>query len=255
VKRKAGAATRRVERGRSHSYLLDGQAVDGVTTIIGDGVPKKALAPWAAGAVADFAVANLATITALDPAAAVDLLKGAPWRDRDAAARRGTEVHRLGQHLVAGDEVTVPDELVGHVDSYVAFLNDWQANPVLVETVVLHRRHGWMGTLDLVADLADGHRWLLDLKTTRSGVFAESALQLAAYRHAEHYLDAEGAEQPMVTVERCGVVWVRADGYDVIPVEAGDEVYAFFRAAQWVATFANTVAKGVLAPALPARPL
>jgi hypothetical protein len=46
--------TRRVNSGRGHSYLLDGQKVDGVTTVIGNGIPKPALINWAAGTIASY---------------------------------------------------------------------------------------------------------------------------------------------------------------------------------------------------------
>lgn len=243
-------ATRRVNNGRGHSYKLAGEKVDGVTTVIGNGVPKPALPAWAARETAAYAWEKRETLLELDEAEAVDFLKGAPFRERDRAARRGTEVHRLAERLLAGDEIDVPEELAGHVDAYLRFLDDWQPAPVLVEGVVGHRGHRWMGTLDLIADLADGTRWLLDIKTTRSGVFGETALQLAAYRHAEFYLDDQGAEQPMPPVERTGVIWVRADGYDLVPVTADAAVYTYFRAAQYVATFQTEMSKVVIGDAI-----
>ena len=53
-----------------------------------------------------------------------------------------------------------------------------------------------MGTLDLVAKLADGQTWLLDWKTGGKGIFREAALQLCAYRNADFYVDGNGDEQP-----------------------------------------------------------
>jgi hypothetical protein len=89
--------------------------------------------------------------------------------------------------------------------------------------------------------------WLLDFKTSRSGVFSDMALQLAAYRYAEFYvlegeLDESGAavEHPMPPVERAGIVWLRADGYDLYPLEAGPEAFAAFGAVQAVADFATS---------------
>lgn len=237
------SVTRRYETGKGHWYKLDGQKVDGVTTVLSNGIPKPALTGWAAREVATFAATNLTLLAELDEAARIDLLKGAPWRDRDAAARRGTEVHRLAEQLITGTEVEVPDELVGHVDAYMRFLDDWQVNEVLVEFVCGHRNHKWMGTGDLVADLADGQRWLLDLKTTRSGIYGETALQLAAYRHADFYLDIDGNPQPFPKVDAVAAVWVRADGYDLIPVNAGDDVYRMFRYAQQIAAFTTRHSK------------
>jgi recombinational DNA repair protein RecT len=78
---------------------------------------------------------------------------------------------------------------------------------------------------------------LLDIKTTRSGIFGEVGLQLAAYRNAEFYIDADGKEQPMPRTTWAGAIWVRADGYDLVPVESGPDVYRVFRYAQQIAQF------------------
>ena len=39
-----------------------------------------------------------------------------------------------------------------------------------------------MGTFDLIADFNDGLRRLVDIKTTRSGIYPETTIQVAAYR-------------------------------------------------------------------------
>lgn len=232
------ALTKRIDSGRGHWYKLDGEKTTGVTTILSDGVPKPALTHWAAKAVATFAADNLELIGQLDRDARIDLLKGSPYRDRDAAARRGTEVHALGEKLVSGEEVEVPEELAGHVDSYIKFLDEWNVQPEHVELVVGNRKHKYMGSLDLIATLADGQRWLLDIKTTRSGIYSEVALQLAAYRYAEFYTDGT-TEQPMPQVDACGAIWVRADGYDLVPVNAGPSTFRTFLYVQQVARFAK----------------
>ncbi len=162
----------------------------------------------------------------------------APRSDRDKAANRGTQVHTFAEQLAAGREVEVPEELTGHVDSYLEWRRDWEPTDEMIELVVLNRQWRYMGRLDLICTMA-GERWLLDIKTNRSGPFAETALQLAAYRHAESYIDPADPtrEIPMPQVDRCGVVWVRGDGYDLFPYEAGpDEFRSFLYVAQ-VAAF------------------
>lgn len=235
------APVRRVDRtyrGKpTHHYVdTDGRRVPGVTTLLDQGMPKPALIHWAANATADYAVDHWDELSDLGPAARVKKLRSARFEDRDAAARRGTEVHQLGERLVRGEPVHVPDELAGHVDSYVSWLDRFAPDPVLVEATVFHTRFRYAGTLDLVADMAcpmpgcsGTCRWLLDLKTTRSGVYGEAALQLAAYAHAEGYVDADGQAQPMPHVDHCGVVWIRADGADLVPVRADDDVFLDFR--------------------------
>ena len=70
---------------------------------------------------------------------------------------RGTDIHNLAVKLQAGEEVDVPEPLLGHVDAYLAFTKEWQPQEYLVEVVVLNRRYRYMGTLDLVAELATGN--------------------------------------------------------------------------------------------------
>jgi hypothetical protein len=233
--------TRRINRGRYHEYLLDDTKVPSVTTIIREGVPKPALVQWAAREVAGYAVDHRDELAKLSSSEVLRRLERAPNEKRNQRAARGTEVHALAARLAAGEELEVPEPLVGHVDAYLAFVRDWQPRELLVEATILKRQPwgGYMGTLDLVAQLCDERVWLLDFKTTASGVWPETALQAAAYRHADAYLDAAGVEQPMPAVDRCGSVWLRADGYDLIPLETGPDVFRFFNYAMQVARFAK----------------
>lgn len=252
---------RRVNHGRYHSYVDDvtGEKIPGVTTIVGGGIPKDALVGWAANTTADYALDNWDRLAQLAPSARLKELKGARYAEKDAAARRGTQVHKLAQRLVAGEEVPVPAGLEGHVQSYVRFLDEFDVEPVLVEAVIVSHEHRYCGTLDLVADLLDiddpagGRvRWLLDVKTTRSGVYGETALQLAGYRYADAYLDDDGDEQDMPAVDRCGAVWVRPDGYDLVPVEVGPAqhrqlLYAQ-QTARWVDSSRDLIGEPIVPP-------
>jgi hypothetical protein len=126
-----------------------------------------------------------------------------------------------------GEEVVVPDHLAGHLEAYIRFLDDFQVVPVLVEKPVFSRTYKYAGTFDLVADI-DGVRWLLDIKTNASGVYAETALQLAAYRFADFYIEDDFSEHLMPPVERTGVIHVTASGYELVPVIADVEQFDIF---------------------------
>lgn len=230
------AGIRRIDRGRGHSYTIDGVRADGVTTLLGDGLAKPALINWAANATAGYAVDHWDELAAETISKRLDLLKKARYADLDQAARRGTEVHTLAEKLVQGKEVDVPDALAGHVESYVRFLDDFEPEPILVEAVVGNRKWRYAGTLDLVARI-DGEVWLLDVKTSRSGIFPEVALQLALYRWAEMYVGQDGEEHPMADlgITRSAAIHVRADGYDLIPLETGEAVYRDAQHVIWVA--------------------
>lgn len=238
---------RRVSNGKGHWYRdANGNRVPGVTTIIGDGVPKPALINWSANATVDYAIDHWAELDAMPVSGRANTLRKARYFDRDTAANRGTAVHNLAERLVRGEPVEVPEELAGHVESYVRFLDEWDVRPVLVERTVVSHRHGYAGTLDLVAELVDHsdidappQTWLLDIKTNRSGIFGETALQLAGYRHADVWMDDDDIEHPMPAVHRTGAVWVRADDYDLVPVEAGPDQHRALLYAQQVGRFTS----------------
>jgi hypothetical protein len=226
--------TRR-NHGRGHSYEVDGRKLPGVTTILDKTMPKPALIEWAGKTTAAYAVDRWAELADLTPSKRLERLNRARWEEKDTAARRGTEVHGLAEHLITGEKIDVPDELAGHVDAYLDFLTTWDPEPVLVEAVLANRAVGYCGTVDLVADLK-GTRWLLDIKTARSGIFGDTALQCCAYAHAEVWAGPDGEESPVpdLGIERVGAIHVRADGWDLRPLVAGDEVWNTFRHLAWV---------------------
>lgn len=272
--------TKRINRGRGHSYKLDGEKTEGVTGIINKGIPKPALVGWAAGSVGEFVadrlheedgriaadelVQELRKVNAeskypkkwdgsFSRMTIAQVLKGIPYLDRDRAGNRGTEVHRFAERIAAGEEVQVPDELIGHVDSYLAFLSDFDPEVRFLETVVGNREWGYMGTLDSIMEI-DGYGLVqVDLKTNRSGPFGEVGLQLAAYERAEFYLDGEGEQHPCWEVDGevreldgSYVLWLRADGYDLKPVETSDRVFRLFLYAQQVSRFVDGWSRDVV---------
>lgn len=164
--------------------------------------------------------------TPLPRAAVADALASLRFRDLDQAAGRGAEVHRLAEALGRGEEVEVPAELAGHVRAYLRFLAEWQPHDAVLEGVIVNRRWRYMGKFDLLAEFDELPPWiaerigrssgrgLLDIKTARSGIFAEVALQLEAYRRGETMLEGRD-EVPMPSVDFVAAIHVRADGYDV----------------------------------------
>lgn len=226
-----------------HSYKVDGLKVPGVTTITGF-FKSGGLAEWPAKQTREYAVNHWSELSELGAADRLERLADARWGDRDAAAGRGTEVHRLGALIAAqGEEdepVEVPPELDDYVTSYVDFLD--QLEPKLAappELVVGNRTERYCGTADLLVDLPpipyEGElipagRWLLDVKTSRSGIFGETALQVTGYERAEVFLAGPGDERPMewLGIEHAGALHIRRDGWDLYPLEHGDDVWEHF---------------------------
>jgi hypothetical protein len=130
---------KRVENKRNHWYIDEdagGERIDGVTTLTGDGLPKPALLNWAGDATAEYAVDNWETLSALSPSERLKRIKGGRYEKRDAAANKGTQIHKMAERLIAGEKVTVPDDLRGYVESCARFLDEFDFRAEHVEAVV-----------------------------------------------------------------------------------------------------------------------
>ena len=248
----------RRDNGRNHWYVdLDAdQRVPGVTSILDSGLPKKALINWSGNATAEYAIDNWETLSTLPPSERLKKLKGARYEAKDLAANRGTQVHKMGERLIAGEQVVVPDLIRPYVDSYVRFMDEFQLRARYIEALVYSEHHHYVGTQDIFGDIllpdkpeyehlprdADGFvcDCLIDAKTNRSGIFGETALQLAGYRFADHMQpdpsDPDSAFA-MPEVTWTGAVWIRPDGYSLVPVEAGEDQHRAFLYARQVGIF------------------
>lgn len=244
--------------GRNHWYIdvATGERVPGVTTVLDQGLPKKALINWAANATAEYAIDNWDELSGLAPSARLKKLQGGRYAIKDEAANRGTQVHKMGERLIAGERVVVPDVLRPYVDSYVRFMDEFQLRARYIEAVVYSATHRYVGTLDIFGDILlpdmpeyddlprddDGFvcNCLLDTKTNRSGIFGETALQLSGYRFAEFMQpDPDDPESafPMPKVTFTGAIHIRPSGYSLVPVVTGPEQHRAFLYAQQVGIF------------------
>lgn len=220
---------KRVDTPKSHYYTIDGRRAVGVTTAL-NALPKN-LTRWAARQVAEFVADEIDTVGDMlstgGRGPTVDYLSGLPNQTRDRAAERGTAVHELVFQLALNHEVDVPTDLAPYVRGALAYLDDWRPRTVLAETVVASYTHGYCGTLDTVEDIDDLGRALVDWKTSK-GVYSNHALQVAAYRHAEVYLDADGNERPMPEIDGAYILHIKPDDYELLPVVSGPEQHADF---------------------------
>lgn len=234
---------------RGRTYQWRDETFDSVTTILSGGVPKPALTNWAAKSVAEYVAANLAEVNAIaakDTAAAIDLMKGSPWRSRDAAALQGTAIHAWAEaHVLGQTPAPAPEAHQPYLDGFLRFLDEWQPEYEASEATVYSRRYGYAGTLDFIATLPGLGRVLGDYKTGK-GVYGEVALQLAAYRFAEFVGMPNGDEAPVPEVDGAVVLHLTPAGYFLIPVEADEVAFRFFLYAQQVRIFGESVSREVL---------
>ncbi|KKI16400.1 MULTISPECIES: hypothetical protein [unclassified Leucobacter] len=225
---------RKRKYGRNHAYYLDDRKLDGVTTLLGNGLPKPALVNWAGNATAEYAVDNWEELGELSLSKRLDTLKKSRYAISDEAKHRGTEVHDLAEKLALGQEVEVPDAIAGHVSSALRFLEEFKVETLLTEASVYHETALYAGTFDLLlkSGLPEhaGKVVLADWKTNRTGIYPETALQLTAYAKATRYLDRDKVEHAMADlgITDLWAIWIRSDGYEVYPMEFSDATWKAF---------------------------
>lgn len=245
-----------------------------VTTILSQGSTKgDVLSIWAANLVAETAFAHLPQMVAASRlpeqrTKMYDWLRRAPMRKKDERAEIGGAVHRLIEAKILGQPI--PAELMNDPEmrpfsiNFLRFVEEWQVTFEASEMVVGSFEHGYAGTLDyllrspliaaefgipadtvLLGDTKTGGE--LDVK----GVYPEAALQMAAYRRAEVAWLRDGTQVPMPAAHSRGVVLhLRPEGYRLIPIDCGDDVFAAFRitqqAAEWISGLSKTVVGSAL---------
>lgn len=264
---------------RGRTYKWRDESFVSVTTILSGGVPKPALKAWGEKLVAETAVAKRDVWAGMTTQEAVDWLKRAPFRETDRAAAQGTDVHDWCEKFVLGQAVKVTDEDEAkqpYLQAFLSWLAEWEPRYEMTEATVYNRRYGYAGTCDFLAwvrvdhllasglELTDwfdetfpindaGEVLLLGDYKTGKGVYGETALQLAAYRHGEFIGLPDGTEHPMPDVAGCVVLHLTPDGYQLLPVRTSEAEHRAFLYAQQVRNFCEDTSKVVLGQPLPSR--
>ncbi|MFJ9890845.1 hypothetical protein ACIQRW_34040 [Streptomyces sp. NPDC091287] len=253
---------------------VTGEKYRRVTTILSQGSTKgDVLAMWAANLVAETAFAHLPQLVAASRrpetrTETYDWLRRAPLRKKDERADIGSAVHSIIEAHVLGEPMPVglvdDPEMAPYLDNFLRFVEEWQVTFEASEMVVGNRTAGYAGTLDyllrspliaaefnvpastvLMGDTKTGGE--LDVK----GVYPEAALQMSAYRKAEIAWLRDGSTVPMPATYSTGVVLhLRPEGYRLIPVACGDDVFAAFRIVQQAADWVSGLSKTVVGQAL-----
>lgn len=237
-----------VDRSGRRTYTWAGESYTSVTTIL-QALSKPALVNWAAKMVAEYAVENIDEIAALakkDAPGAVRALKGSPWQKRDDAAALGTVVHDQIEAYVLGQTPPQPSADVSQRFAWFEdWVNDYSPEFEASETTVYSRNYGYAGTLDAIATIG-GRRWLIDVKTTKSGVFPEHALQLAAYRFADFIGAPNGDEVEMPKVDGAAVLWLSPTGYKFTELRCDEQIFESFYAIRQAWQFQNIIGKSAI---------
>lgn len=157
----------------------------------------------------------------LDRGDALRFLKAAHIEKRDTAASAGTLLHSVAERVISGldltraiEDVELPPHLWPAAERIAAWWADAGLDVVLVERTVFHHDLAYAGTLDALVRDATGEHFILDLKTQGYPDPAKWRLQLAAYAHADHWVDDDDHFEPMPRADRGIVLWIPRDDPD-----------------------------------------
>jgi hypothetical protein len=255
-------------KGRTYQHPRTGETAWSVSTLIKGGTPNGALIGWASRSVAEYAVANHKRIGTMlesvriqkdatnkyagvisDPdavSAAVSWLQGAPNRDRDRKSDLGSAVHAEVENIILGKprKAEWDGDLAPFKPHWDQFVADFAPEFIASEVTVWNRAEKYAGTLDWIAKIGD-KVVLGDVKTGKA-IYAEIALQLCAYAHGEFVLLPDGSEEPLPAIDGAVGLHLRPDGYAVVPVYIGEEVWDAFRFVREVFRWTDVVSKNVL---------
>ena len=105
---------------------------------------------------------------------------------RDAAGRRGTQVHEGITTLLAGEAVPIDDswepKALRQLQGFVSWYGSVGPTDVQNEVFVYDRAYGYAGTADIICKIA-GETWLIDVKTS-ADAYPSYYMQVEAYAHA-----------------------------------------------------------------------
>jgi hypothetical protein len=166
--------------------------VPSVTSILSAVGSEGALVQWAANCAASFVAGRLKpgiVLTQNDIDALAGGARVAHSYERDDAARVGRVVHDWIQRYIAADmpeSFELPQGLTTRAACEAArqWMKDVRYCPLLTETCIYSRKHGYAGTLDVVGMCsAKGVASIVDWKTSKR-IYPKYRMQTAAYAKA-----------------------------------------------------------------------
>ncbi len=134
----------------------------------------------------------------------------------DAAASRGTKVHKATEALDLYGKVDVDDDLLPYLNAYLKFRREHTVQWERVEYATYHPEDDYAGTIDRYGDV-DGKRAVVDFKTTYTVHKPLCAASLNLYRRM---MEANGNR-----VDALYILHLRKDGnYKLVEFPISDDL-------------------------------
>ena len=221
-----------------HAYGCDEHDVSGYpgcTTMLGKKDKGYPFQQWLKRQGGLAAIRNLDALPSMVATSGEDattkFLAAAADKLRDDAGDRGTRIHACADKMWTRQPFTADPDILVDVEHLRDWANHRKPKVIASEFMVISETHRYGATGDLLIE-TDLREWgkpneratiLIDVKTSKAA-YAETALQLAAIRWADH------GEAPVETATHYGVLHVRPGGTVLIPYDVTEREFAAFLA-------------------------
>jgi len=188
---------KKLPKARGDYYYIPGvdKPLRRVTDVIGEVLAKPGLEHWKREQCVDKALETLEKEEAMK----------AHHQAKDKAAKSGTDIHKMIENLLDGNEVEgIEDE--PKLKAFVKFCKDIDFKPLETELTVYDKELGVAGTADAIVEV-DDEKWLIDWKTGK-GVYLSAKIQISAYKHM---IDQD--------IDRTFIVHLKENAYDLMEIE------------------------------------
>jgi len=145
------------------------------------------------------------------------------------------------------------------ITGFQEFMDLFEPEFLHLERTVWNEEHGFAGSFDWIARFPGekvGHPEVEsmvvigDNKTTKSGVHEDVAIQLTAYSRGDGMLNQDGTLEPLPEIDAAMVFHCRPEGWQLVPVRLGDDLFETFLALKTVHEWDKVLKKTVKGPAL-----
>ena len=172
-----------------HLHLLDGKLLTGCTTVLSI-LAKPALISWAAKMAVEYIRENIVKFDITDLSQLEQLLseaKKAYAKKKETAGDYGTKVHEKISLLIS-EAITLNKGFVKKdrkckeksIQNFIDWAIENKIKFLETEKNVYSEKLWTGGIIDMVA-VIDNKTWLIDIKTSGSGIYPENFAQMAGY--------------------------------------------------------------------------
>jgi hypothetical protein len=229
----------------SHRYKINGNYVQGVTTLLGSVTDKSNLINWSANLASDYFKTTVEELLAQKAPITPEVLETISEDARKAHRLRkeaggdvGTQAHTIIQNYISDNvPLETSDKKVGKVlKGFQSFLDEYQPKFIEAEKVCYSKTYNYAGTYDAIMEI-NGKRYMTDWKTAdpmgvykgpkHTGTFTaypQHFLQCAAYDLA--YCDDSAFSQGLENYHPEKIK--KFDGHAVIYITKSGKCYPFF---------------------------